>query len=146
MLTTQTQDRIFKIRGKRTYYLPWQGNGNWRETNNDMELAVADETKEMIYDELFWSSDDEAESSNDMELTLAENDKIKEMNQDELFWSSSDSEDDDMTDESASVDKEGNNCSVDEQEVAEGSHATVDINGERNNKIEHITSDRVRVH
>ena len=72
-----------------------------------MELALADEIKEMNYDELFWSSDDEDESSNGMELTLAENDKIKELNQDELFWSSSDNEDD-MTDETATVNKEGN--------------------------------------
>ena len=69
------QDRIFKIRSKRTYYLPCRGDVNWRETNNDMELALADGNKETNYDELFWSSDDEDESSNDVELTLTERDK-----------------------------------------------------------------------
>ena len=57
-----TQDRRFTIRNRRTYYLPCQGDVNWRETNNDMELALADEIKEMNYDELFWSSDDDQNS------------------------------------------------------------------------------------
>ena len=81
-----------------------------------------------------------------MELTLAENDKIKELNQDELFWLSSDNEDDDMTDEPTSVNKEGNDCLGADQDMAESSHATAFINGEGGNIIEFITSDRIRVH
>ena len=95
------QDRIFKIRSKRTYYLPYRGDVNWRETNNDIELALADENNETNYDELFWSSDDEDESSNPMELTLAEKDKARELNQEEL----SDNENDILKDEPAPIDK-----------------------------------------
>ena len=62
------QDRIFKIRNKRTYYLPYRGDVNWRETINNIELTLSDENNKTDYDELFWSSDDEDESSNDVEL------------------------------------------------------------------------------
>ena len=62
------------------------------------------------------------------------------MNQDELFWSSSDNEDDDMKDEPASVNEEGNEYLGDDHDMAESSHATTFINGEKGNIIEFITS------
>ena len=131
----------------------WSSTDDEDESSNGMELTLAKDnmTEEMNHDELFWSStDDEDESSNDMELTLARDNMTQEMNHDELFWSSSDDEDDDMisdmADEPASVDKEEDDCSVDKQEMVKSNHEAVDRDGERNNIIEFVTSDRVRVH
>ena len=50
------QDRIFKIRSKRTYYLPYRYDVNWREVDGNIAPTINNKTE---YDELFWSSDDE---------------------------------------------------------------------------------------
>ena len=87
-----------------------------------------------------------------MKLTLARDNMAQEMNHDELFWSSSDDEDDDMindmTSKPASKNKEEDetNYSVNNQETVRSNHEAVDRDGERNNIIEFVTSDRVRVH
>ena len=39
LINDPAQDRIFKIRGRRTYYLPCQGDVNWRESRSNMELT-----------------------------------------------------------------------------------------------------------
>ena len=88
-----TQDRIFKIRGRRTYYLPCQGDVNWRESSNDMELTLArgNMTQEMNDDELFWSSSDDDEDDDiilDMTSRLAPASKEEE----ETYYSDSDEE------------------------------------------------------
>ena len=106
------QDRIFIVEDKRIYYLPNRGNVNWRETNIDIGLELSDGNREPDYDELFWSSDDEDESSNNVELTLTERHKVQKLNQDEH----ADNEGDILRDELAT---ERTKPSVDGQITAE---------------------------
>ena len=57
------RDRIFKIKDRRSYYLPYQYDVNWREMHDSIAPAINNKPE---YDELFWSSDDEDEDEDNM--------------------------------------------------------------------------------
>ena len=58
------QDRIFKIENRKTYYLPYQYDVNWREIG-DVKPASPNG---IDYDEIFWSSDEEDKDDGDDEI------------------------------------------------------------------------------
>ena len=121
LINNPAQDRVFKIREERTYYLPCQGDVNWRESSNDTELTVAKSnvTQETNDDELRkgTSDDDELYTSDDDELYTSDDEELYKSDDDELYTS----DDNDIV-----------------NYVANGS-TPAEI-------IEFITSERVRVH
>ena len=78
------RDRIFKIKGRKSYYLPHRYDVNWREMDPNIAPTLNKETE---YDEVYWSSDDESE---------------------DMRGTSSDDEDEDMGDTSSNNEGEDN--------------------------------------
>ena len=66
------RDRIFKIKGRKTYHLPHRYDVNWREMDANIAPTLNNEN-----DEVFWSFDDEVE---DMGDTSSDDESEDDMN------------------------------------------------------------------